>query len=235
MGKSKKLKGTKQTLEYVEEEKKLHVKTIKCKNSKQKEFLKSIEDHEITICTGISGSGKTFLAVYAALKLLEKQKIDKIVLVKSVTTLPNEEIGFMPGSVDEKMSNFMISYYGNIDKIIGEDQRKQLVKQGKIQIQPLAFVRGINIDSAAVLLDECQNLTIDTFKSIITRIGENSKYIICGDTEQIDIKKKSTSILSKIINLFKDSDKVGTVEFGNEDCVRNPIIPYILNKLKTIE
>ena len=88
MSKSKKKKGTKQTLEFVEEPKKFRVKPIKCKSKKQKEFLEAIESHTITLCNGIPGSGKTFLACYAALKMLEKQQIDRIVLVKSVTTLP---------------------------------------------------------------------------------------------------------------------------------------------------
>lgn len=233
MTKSKKVKGTKQT--FVETEPKLHVKQIKCKNQRQKEFLSAIDSHEVTICTGIAGCGKTYLAAYKALKMLEKNQIEKIVLVKSVTTLPDEEVGFLPGNIREKLDPFMISFYGNIDKIIGEEERKRLIKEGKIQIQPLAYIRGINIDKSIVILDECQNLTINTFKSIITRIGQNSKYIIMGDTEQIDIKRKEKSVLSKLIELFRDSESVGTVSFTDEDCVRNPIIPYLLDKIKTIE
>jgi len=159
-GKSKKVKGTKQTLEYVEEPKKLHVKQIKCKNTRQKEFLKCIDEHEVSICTGIPGSGKTYLAVYAALKALEKNLIEKIVLVKSVTTIPGEDIGILPGDIYDKMDPFMISFFGNIDKIIGEPERKRLVGEKKIEIQPIAYVRGINIDNAIVILDECQNVSI---------------------------------------------------------------------------
>ena len=235
MGKTKKKKDTKQTLVYTEKEEKFHVKNVKCKNSNQKRFLKCIDDKVITVCVGLAGCGKTYLASYKALKMLEKQQIEKIVLVKSVTTLPDEDIGYLPGSIKEKLDPFMISFFGNIDKIIGEDQRNRLLQEGKIQIQPLAYVRGINIDNAIVLLDECQNLTLSTFKSIITRIGENSKYIIMGDVEQIDKKNKSVSILSKLIELFQNSEQVGTIEFGEQDCVRNPIIPYLLDKLKEIE
>lgn len=234
-GKSKKVKGTKQTLEYVEQPEKLHVKAIKCKNQRQKEFLNSIDSHEVTICNGLAGSGKTYVALYYALKALEKGQCEKIVLVKSVTTLDQEDIGFLPGDIAEKMSPFLFSYTGNIDKLIGEDWRKRLFKENKIQVQPLAFIRGINIDNAICIIDECQNLYLDAFKSIITRIGENSKYIILGDTQQIDRHDKQNSILQKILDLFKDSDLVGTVEFKDEDCVRNPIIPKILDKLKLIE
>lgn len=235
MGKSKKIKGTKQQLEYVEKEFKWHCKQLKCKNHKQKELVKTIDSHEVTVCTGIAGSGKTYVALAYALKALEKQQFEKIVLVKSVTTLESEDIGFLPGDQFEKLTPFMISYYGNIDKIIGEEARKKLVGEGKIQIQPLAYVRGITIDNSIILIDECQNLTLDTFRSIITRIGENSKTIILGDTEQIDRKAKYTSILSKLQTLFADSDIVGSVAFTDEDCVRNPIIPKILEKLRTLE
>ena len=234
-GKSKKIKGTKQQLEYVEQPEKLHVKAIKCKNARQKEFLKTMQDKEVTICNGLAGSGKTYVALYHALKSLEKGQCDKIVLVKSVTTLDQEDVGFLPGDIAQKMDPFMYSYYGNIDKIIGEEWRKRLVKEGKIQIQPLAYIRGINIDNAVCIIDECQNLYLDAFKSIITRIGENSKYIILGDCQQIDRRKKQSSVLEKILKIFKDSDFVGTVEFQPEDCVRNPLIPKILDKLKLLE
>ena len=234
MGKSKKKKGTKQTLEYVESEFRWHCKQLKCKNPKQKEFLRVIDSHEVSICTGVAGSGKTYLALAYALKALEKKEVEKIVLVKSVTTLDAEEIGFLPGDEMQKLSPFMVSYFGNIDKLIGEEARKKLVGEGKIQIQPLAYIRGITIDNSIILIDECQNLTLDTFRSIITRIGENSKTVIMGDTEQIDRRNKRESILSKLTELFKDSEIVGTCEFTDEDCVRNPIIPKILEKLRTL-
>ena len=153
-GKSKKIHGTKQTLEFVEEEKKLHVKQIKCMNSRQKEFSKSIESHEVTICSGTPGSGKTFLSLYAFLKMLEKNQIEQILLVKSVTQIPHEEIGFLKGSLEEKLSPSMQSYFHNIDKLIGEEQRKNLISKGKIKVVPLAFIRGCQFDNAGLIMDE---------------------------------------------------------------------------------
>ena len=234
-GKSKKVKGTKQTIEYKEEPRKLHVKTLKCMNQRQKDFVQSIEKNEITICTGLAGSGKTYVALSVALKMLEKSQIKQIVLVKSVQPLPEEELGILPGDMYEKMEPFMMSFFGNIDKIIGPEERKRLVREEKIVIQPLAYVRGINIDESCVILDETQNLSVNVFKSIITRIGKDSKYIIMGDTEQIDMKRREKSALSKIVKLFENDDAVGVVEFQPEDCVRNPIIPHLLEKIKEIE
>lgn len=233
----KKVKGTKKTFvkdEEVKKTKSIWVKPVKCLNDRQKEFQNSIRQKEITICTGLAGSGKTYVALYNALKLLE-QGYKKIILVKSVTTVPEEEIGFLPGSIEQKMQPFIMSYTGNLNKLIGEKETEQLFKDKIVEILPLAYIRGINIDDSVVLLDETQNLNLNTFKSIITRIGTNSKYIIMGDTEQIDMKEKNKSALIKVMELFKDSDVVGTVEFTDEDCVRNPIIPYLLEKIKEIE
>lgn len=153
-GKSKKVKGTKQTMEFVEAPKKLHVKQLKCMNARQKEFVRAIESKEVTICTGLAGCGKTYVALSVALKMLEKKQVEKIVLVKSVQPLPEEEIGILPGDMYEKLQPFLMSFFGNIDKIIGIEERKRLVGTGQIEIQPLAYVRGINIDNACVILDE---------------------------------------------------------------------------------
>lgn len=234
-GKSRKVKGTKQQMEFVEEPKKLHVKQLKCMNLRQKEFVRAIEEKEITICSGLAGSGKTYVALAMALKMLEKQQIKQIVLVKSVQTLPDEEIGILPGELEDKMLPFMMSFFGNIDKIIGQSERKRLVGENKICIQPLAYIRGINIDESCVILDEAQNLSTNIFKSIITRIGKDSKYIIMGDTEQIDLKYKDRSSLAKMMKIFKDDPVIGVVEFGPDDCVRNPIIPHLLEKINQVE
>lgn len=234
-GKSKKVKGTKETFVFVEEPKRFHAKQLKCANPKQKEFVRAIENNEITICTGIAGSGKTYVALAVALKLLEKKQVEKVVLVKSVQQVQDEEMGYLPGDVYEKMEPFLYSFFGNADKIIGEEDRKRLVGERKIEVQPLAYIRGINIDNACVVLDEAQNLSVNVFKSIITRIGKGSKYIIMGDTEQIDMKRRKDSVLSKLVDVFKNDPKVGVVEFGPDDCVRNEIIPYLLDKIKIIE
>ena len=232
---NKKVKGTKQTFTKKEEETTVHVKPVKCLNARQEEFQKSINTKEVTICTGLSGSGKTFLALYNALKLLESGAYKKIILVKSVLTVEDENIGFLPRNQKQKMQPFIMSYTGNLNKLVGEKTTEHLYKDKIIEILPLAYIRGINIDDSIVLLDECQNITMNTFRSIVTRIGTNSKYIIMGDIEQIDMKKKDNSSLIKVMEIFKDSDLVGTVAFTDEDCVRNPIIPYLLDKIKEIE
>ena len=105
------------------------------------------------------------------------------------------------------------------------------MEKGLINVLPIAFARGISIDNSIVIIDEVQNLSYHTFKTLITRIGDRSKYILLGDVEQIDRRSKEESPLEKIFDIFKDNEDVGTIEFTDEDCVRNPIIPKILTVL----
>lgn len=207
------------------------VRNFQPRNQKQAEFVKLIKRNEVVIAKGTPGSGKTYISLATALSMLG-EVYKKVIIVKSVTTLPDQEIGFLRGGLSEKMEPFMMSFTWNIDKICGEGSAKALLDKGLVQVLPLAFVRGISIDNAIVIFDELQNVDMHTFKTMMTRIGEDSKYILLGDSEQIDLKKKQNSCLDPIIEMFKDSPFVGTIEFTDEDCVRNPIIPKILEVLR---
>lgn len=207
------------------------VRNFQPRNQKQAEFVKLIKRNEVVIAKGTPGSGKTYISLATALSMLG-EVYKKVIIVKSVTTLPDQEIGFIKGGVDQKMEPFMMSFTWNIDKICGEGAAKALLDKGLVQVLPLAFVRGISIDNAIVIFDELQNVDMHTFKTMMTRIGTDSKYILLGDSEQIDLKKKQNSCLDPIIEMFKDSPFIGTIEFTDEDCVRNPIIPKILEVLR---
>lgn len=213
------------------------IKELKCKTEKQKELVKSIRKNEITICSGSSGTGKTFVTLNTALRLL-KEGYKKIILCKSVTSIPEEEIGFLKGSVEQKMEPFIMSYVGNLNKMIPKGVAEKLFEEKLIEVLPLAYIRGLSIDDSVIILDECQNITMSIFKSVITRIGEHSKMIFLGDCEQVDFrsdKKKQQSALQYITKIFSEEDYVGVIEFGLEDCVRNPIIPKVLDKLRDFE
>lgn len=204
------------------------------KNEKQSELIRMIENKEVSIITGPAGTGKTYVALATALSMLN-ETYKQVVLVKSVTTIPGEEIGFLKGGMEEKMEPFMMSFMWNIEKICGKGSSKSLVDKKMVEVLPLAYVRGLSIDNSIVILDECQNLDSHTFKTIISRIGEDSKYIFLGDVEQIDRRKKQESCLQKVMDIFAESSIVGTLEFTDADCVRNPIIPKILTKLRDHE
>lgn len=223
---SKKNKGR------IPEERENKVRSFSCLNEKQELFQELVETKDITICFGPSGTGKTYCALGTAFNLLG-EKYKRVVIVKSVQTITGENIGFLPGTAEEKMSPFLISFTGNINKLFNNKKAsEEFLKKGLLEILPIAFIRGITQDDCIVIIDEAQNIDSHTFKSLITRIGSNCKYIFLGDTEQVDRKKKEESCLSKVIEIFKESPIIGSVEFTDEDCVRNPIIPKILEKLR---
>jgi phosphate starvation-inducible PhoH-like protein len=223
----------------MEEDKYLNGMTIKtkCRNENQKKLVKSIKENEITIVSGLPGTGKTFLACAEALKQVKtKSKFKKILLVKSVTQLPGEELGFLPGDMKDKLEPFMISFIDNFEKIIGETLTKKLRELGIIQVQPLAFVRGRSIDNTIIVVDEAQNISRENMRTLMTRIGDNSKMIILGDVKQKDIKNKNNSSLETILDRFRDHDGFGCVELRDpSDVVRNPIIKIIESTFDDIE
>ena len=209
-----------------------------CKNKNQELLAKAIKSNDVVVGYGPAGTGKSHVALLQAFELAKKNpdKYKSIVLIKSVTVIKEESLGFLPGSAQDKMDPFMYSFSGLIDKMFDKKGKtKQLLSQNIIEWLPLAFVRGINIDNSIVILDETQNISTDLFKTIITRLGKDSKIIFLGDTEQIDMKNKNKSCLSKICDIFKGSEFVKIIQFEESDCVRNKIIPQILQVFKQHE
>lgn len=209
---------------------------LKCRNPKQKHFLSEIRNHDITICDGIAGSGKTYIALYEGLLGVLAKRFDKLVLCKSVISTPNEDIGFIPGTIEEKMEPHIMSYKGNMKKMVkNEGDVERLFKEKKVEVLPLAYIRGVTLDKAYIIIDESQNITMNLFKSIITRIGDDSKMIFLGDIEQVDFdqeKKRKLSALQHIIDIFKEEEYMGYCHFNDEEVVRNPIIPKVIKKLR---
>ena len=205
---------------------------LKCKNKKQKDYIQTIDKNDITICIGPAGTGKSHLAFYKALSLLMNgnNQYQKIYLLTPAVEV-GTTLGFMPGNLESKMSYYTYSMYYLIDRLIGRESREKLVEEGIIELLGIGFLRGINIDNAILITDEAQNMSRKEFKTLITRIGFNSKFIISGDIEQIDkFRNKGESGLydfhQKITNTPINS--VTSFEFLNEDIVRNPLITQLL-------
>lgn len=212
---------------------------IKLKNQEVFDFEILHDNHRYWGGDGISShnTGKTYLSLITALHLLKTEpQYRKIVLIKSIQQIQGENPGFLPGTLEEKMEPYMHSFTGNLDKIFGDKSiRKSLMADGTISIQPIAYIRGNTIDNAIIIIDESQNLNMHGFKTIITRIGKSSKMLFLGDIEQIDLQKPKESCLDKVFKGFQPTDFVGTLKFENEDCVRNSIIPKVLEILNQIE
>jgi phosphate starvation-inducible PhoH-like protein len=212
---------------------KLNFDELMYKNPAQRRFYKTISTKDITFGIGPAGCGKTYLSVHRALRELgdKESKIDGIVIVKPLVEAAGEKIGFLPGDVEEKTAPFMMSFYYNMEQIIGK-QRLQILKESNtIQVIPLAFMRGITLANKFVILDEAQNATPEQIKMFVTRIGEHSKYIITGDLEQSDIQKHKSG-LEDAIKRFAGIHGVGLAQFKEKDVVRHSLVRRLLKRYK---
>ena len=213
--------------------KKLNFNELQYKNPAQRRFYKTISTKDITFGIGPAGCGKTYLSVHRALRELgdKESKIDGIVIVKPLVEAAGEKIGYLPGDVEEKTAPFMMSFYYNMEQIIGKQRLQVLKESNTIQVIPLAFMRGITLANKFVILDEAQNATPEQIKMFVTRIGENSKYIITGDLEQSDIKKH-TSGLEDAIKRFAGIHGVGLASFKEKDVVRHSLVRRLLKRYR---
>lgn len=208
---------------------------LKAKNDSQIDLLKSIKENQITICNGVAGSGKTICSIFMALSLLKDRSnnYQKIYLVKSVTTLKGEEVGFLKGDLREKIDPFMESFKNNGKKLFRNTDVNQLFETSIIKFLPLAYIRGTNLDNCIVILDEIQNVSIDNARTLLTRIGEDCKMICLGDNNQIDLKNKRDSSLDVVLNIFRNIPDIGCIVMNeNDENCRNPIIKIIEAKFK---
>jgi phosphate starvation-inducible PhoH-like protein len=212
---------------------KLNFDELQYKNPAQRRFYKTISSKDITFGIGPAGCGKTYLSVHRALRELgdKDSKIDGIVIVKPLVEAAGEKIGFLPGDVEEKTAPFMMSFYYNMEQIIGKQRLQVLKESNTIQVIPLAFMRGITLANKFVILDEAQNATPEQIKMFVTRIGENSKYIITGDLEQSDIQKHKSG-LEDAIKRFAGIHGVGLAQFKEKDVVRHSLVRRLLKRYK---
>ena len=209
----------------------LNFDELQYRTTAQKRFYNTISKKDITFCIGPAGGGKTYLSVHRALRELgdKNSHIDGIVIVKPLVEAAGEKIGYLPGDVEEKTAPWMMSFYYNMELIIGK-QRLQILKDSNtIQVMPLAFMRGITLSNKFVILDEAQNATPEQIKMFVTRIGENSKYIITGDLEQSDISKHKSG-LEDAVKRFAGVHGVGLASFKEKDIVRHSLVRRLLKR-----
>lgn len=196
----------------------------------QKEYWNTLDENQITICSGPAGVGKSYIAMMKAVELLwrDDNKYEKIIIVRPAVEA-EEKLGSLPGGVEEKLDPYIFPTYYLLNKIIGKDQREKLKEMNFIEVFALAYMRGMNIDNSILIFEEAQNSTPSQMKLLLTRIGFNSKFFISGDLEQTDrYKNKTQSGLYDVVNRLSDVNDVGVYEFGNQDIVRNPLISQIL-------
>jgi phosphate starvation-inducible PhoH-like protein len=195
---------------------------------KQHELYKAIRNNIFTTVQGPAGTSKTFTTCYASLCLLADKKIEKIIITKPIQE-SGENLGFLPGDIEEKTAPFMRSYISNFEKIIGKQNTEFLKTSGAICVEPLAYMRGVTYDDSIILLDEAQNATMKQLVLWITRLGKNSKAVLMGDISQYDIKKKDSKFLD-FIKMVDGLEEINTFNFTSEDIVRNKFLIEIVNR-----
>lgn len=202
------------------------------KTENQKIFYELLDNKEIIIASGPAGVGKSLISVIKALELLKSDKNEFYkILICTPAVEADEKIGYLPGSQEDKLLPFIYSTLYLFNKIIGETKVKQLREQGFLDILPLGFIRGINIDNAVLIFEELQNATPRQVKTVLTRIGRHSKFIMSGDLEQSDrYRNNKESGLYDALNRLDGIEKIGIFKFENKDVVRNPVIKEILDR-----
>ncbi len=201
---------------------------IDFRSENQKHFWKTIDTNDVTFCAGPAGCGKTFISVYYALQMLAQKKFESIILTKPLVEAGGEKLGFLPGDVDEKTEPFMMSFYYNMEQIVGKQRLDVLRDAGVIKVIPLAYMRGLTLTNTCVILDEAQNTLPIQIKTFLTRIGRGSKFIVNGDLLQTDIAHENG--LEDSIKRLIGVRGLGMSRFTSEDIVRHPIVADVLSR-----
>ena len=206
---------------------------LKHKNETQKRLTQSIKNGDVTVCIGPAGTGKTLLSVAEALLLLKTNpdKYHDIKLVKSIVQLKDEDLGTLPGDERDKLKFIMMSFLDAFYQLIGEELTTKLIEVGYIKMEVFGSVRGRSIPNCILLFDEFQNVNDGNAKTLLTRFSENTKVVILGDTNQIDLKRKEDSSLGEIVKMIKSlpqEEGVSIVEFAEEDIVRHRLTKFFV-------
>lgn len=195
---------------------------------KQHNLYKGIRNNILTVVHGPAGTSKTYTTCYTALALLADKKVERIIITKPVQE-SGENLGFLPGDMQEKLDPYKKSYYNTFCKIIGKQQTDFLFSSEEIIFEPLAYMRGSTYDDCIMLLDECQNASIKQLMLWVTRLGKESKAVMMGDTSQYDVRKRDSGY-NDFIEMVNGMNSLNLFEFTNEDIVRNKFLVEIANR-----
>ena len=200
---------------------------VKAKTLGQKKYIEAIENNTITIGVGPAGTGKTYLAVAAAVAAFRAKKVNRIVLTRPAVEA-GEKLGFLPGDLQQKVDPYLRPLYDALFDMLGAENFQKCQERGNIEVAPLAYMRGRTLDDSFIILDEAQNTTSEQMKMFLTRLGFNSKAVVTGDVTQIDLPDGKKSGLKEVVQILKHVDDIAVVRFNEKDVVRHRLVQEII-------
>ncbi|MDX8339079.1 PhoH family protein [Draconibacterium sp. IB214405] len=202
-------------------------KPVRARTPNQRRLVESNGKNDLIFAIGPAGTGKTYTAIALAVRALKNKEIRKIILSRPAVEA-GENLGFLPGDLKDKIDPYLQPLYDALQDMIPPKKLEEFMKDGTIQIAPLAFMRGRTLSNAYVILDEAQNTTVNQLKMFLTRMGLNAKFIITGDVTQIDLPRKSNSGLIQALRILKGIKNISTIYFDKKDIVRHKLVRDIV-------
>lgn len=200
---------------------------VKGRGVNQKRYLQNVLTHDINFGIGPAGTGKTYLAVACAVEALEKQTVQRVVLVRPAVEA-GERLGFLPGDMAQKVDPYLRPLYDALYEMLGFERVDHLIERNVIEVAPLAYMRGRTLNESYIILDEAQNTTIEQMKMFLTRIGFGSTAVITGDVTQIDLPQSTRSGLRHVIEVLKNVKGISFTFFQARDVVRHPLVQRVV-------